>query len=69
MDPVMQTLFGKMPIEQLNAVQSATVKSKNADTILIIGGIAIALGITAYILYKQNIELKRQIIIIKSKSQ
>ena len=69
MDPVMQTLFGKMPIEQLNAVQSATVKSKNADTILIIGGIAIALGITAYILYKQNIKLKRQIIIIKSKNQ
>ena len=69
MDPVMQTLFGKMPIEQLNAVQSATIKSKNADTILIIGGIAIALGITAYILYKQNIELKRQIIIIKSKNQ
>ena len=69
MDPVMQALFGSIPIEQLNAVQSATVKSKNADTILIIGGVEIALGITAYILYKQNIELKRQIIIIKSKNQ
>ena len=67
MDPVMQTLFGKMPIEQLNAVQSTTVKSKNADTILIIGGIAIALGITAYILYQKNLKLMQQLIKVKIK--
>lgn len=67
MDPVMQALFGGIPIEQLNAVQSATIKSKNADTILIIGGIAIALGITAYILYQKNLELKQQLIKVKIK--
>lgn len=66
MDPVIQTLFGKMPIEQLNAVQSATGKSKNINTILILGGIAVALGITAYILYEQNLELKSKIVLLKT---
>jgi len=66
MDPVMQTLFGKMPIEQLNAVQSTTGKSKNINTILILGGVAVALGITAYILYEQNLELKSKIVLLKT---
>lgn len=61
MDPVMQALFGKMPIEQLSAVQAATTKNKNANTIMIIGGVAIVLAVGAYILYKKNVELKQQL--------
>jgi hypothetical protein len=67
MDPVMQTLFGKMPIEQLSAVQAATSKNNNANTILIIGGVAIVLGVTAYILYQKNIALNKQLIKVKIK--
>ena len=61
MDPVMQALFGKMPIEKLNAVQVAATKNKNANTIMIIGGVAIVLALGAYILYKKNVELKQQL--------
>ena len=67
MDPVMQALFGKMPIEQLSAVQAATSKNNNANTILLIGGVAIVLGITAYILYQKNLELNKQLIKVKIK--
>lgn len=67
MDPVMQALFGKMPIEQLSAVQAATSKNNNANTILLIGGVAIVLGVTAYILYQKNIELNKQLIKVKIK--
>jgi len=67
MDPVMQALFGKMPIEQLSAVQSATTKNNNTNTILLIGGVAIVLGVTAYILYQKNLELKQQLIKVKIK--
>ena len=67
MDPVMQELFGKMPIEQLSAVQAATTKNNNANTILLIGGLAIVLGVTAYILYQKNIELNKQLIKVKIK--
>ena len=67
MDPVMQALFGKMPIEQLSAVQAATSKNNNANTILLIGGVAIVLGITAYILYQKNLELTKQLIKVKIK--
>ena len=67
MDPVMQALFGKMPIEQLSAVQAATSKNNNANTILLIGGVAIVLGVTAYILYQKNIELNKQLIKLKIK--
>lgn len=67
MDPVMQALFGKMPIEQLSAVQAATSKNNNANTILLIGGLAIVLGVTAYILYQKNIELNKQLIKVKIK--
>ncbi len=63
----MQALFGKMPIEQLSAVQAATSKNNNANTILLIGGVAIVLGITAYILYQKNIELNKQLIKVKIK--
>lgn len=61
----MQTLFGKMPIEQLNAVQIETGKSKYSSAILLLGGITIFLGITTIILYKQNIEFKRKINLTK----
>jgi hypothetical protein len=67
MDPVMQALFGKMPIEQLSAVQAATTKNNNANTILLIGGVAIVLGVTAYILYQKNLELKQQLNNVKIK--
>ena len=67
MDQVMQSLFGKMPIEQLSAVQAATTKNNNANTILLIGGLAIVLGVTAYILYQKNIELNKQLIKVKIK--
>lgn len=63
----MQALFGKMPIEQLSAVQAATSKNNNANTILLIGGVAIVLGVTAYILYQKNIELNKQLIKVKIK--
>ena len=46
MDPVMQKLFGKMPIEELSVIQSAKIKNKYANMILLISGVAIALGIT-----------------------
>ena len=63
----MQALFGKMPIEQLSAVQAATTKNSNANTILLIGGIAVVLGVTAYLLYQKNIELNKQLIKVKIK--
>jgi hypothetical protein len=67
MDPAMLALFGKMPIEQLSAVQAATSKNNNANTILLIGGVAIVLGVTAYILYQKNIELNKQLIKVNIK--
>ena len=69
MDQVMKALFGKMPIEQLTAVQAATNKNSNANTILFLGGVAIVLGFTAYYYYKQNEELKVKIKIIDPKSR
>ena len=66
MDPVMQTLFGKMPIEQLNSVQIAAGKSKNSNTILILGGATILLCITAYVLYQKNLELKRKVHLVSN---
>jgi hypothetical protein len=69
MDPVMQSLFGKMPIEQLTAVQAATTKNNNANAILFLGGVAIVLGFTAYYYYKQNEEIKVKIKIIDPKSR
>lgn len=65
MDPVMQTLFGKMPIEQLNSVQTAAGKNKNSNAILILGGVTFFLSITAYILYKKNLELKQKIKLVE----
>ena len=61
MDPVMQTLFGKMPIEQLSGVQTAITSRSNSTTILILGGITLVFGATAYYYYKQNVELKVRI--------
>lgn len=66
MDPVIQTLFGKMPIEQLNAVQSETQKNKNSYATIILGSVVIILGITAYLLYLQNVKLKK-VSILKTK--
>jgi beta-lactamase regulating signal transducer with metallopeptidase domain len=61
MDPVMQTLFGKMPIEQLSAVQTATSKNNSANAILVLGTVAIILGATVYVLYQRNTSLKQQL--------
>ena len=65
MDPVMQALFGSMPIEQLSSVQVEIIKNNKNTTILIIDGVAIALGITAYILYQKNKELNQQFAKVK----
>jgi hypothetical protein len=67
MDPVMQALFGKMPIEQLSAVKAATTNNNNTNTILFIGGVALVLGVTAYLLYQKNLELNKQLIKVKIK--
>jgi hypothetical protein len=58
MDPVMQALFGKMPISQLPSVQAAVGQKNNTATILIMGAIIIFGGIVAYNVYKENKELK-----------
>lgn len=58
MDPVMQTLFGKMPISQLTSVQAAVGQKNNSETILIMGAIILVGGIIAYNIYKENQDLK-----------
>jgi hypothetical protein len=58
MDPVMQALFGKMPISQLPSVQAAVGQKNNTETILIMGAIIVVGGIIAYNIYKENQELK-----------
>jgi predicted negative regulator of RcsB-dependent stress response len=58
MDPVMQALFGKMPLSQLPSVQAAAAQKNNNNTILFMGAIIIVGGIIAYNLYKENQELK-----------
>jgi hypothetical protein len=58
MDPVMQALFGKMPISQLPSVQAAVNQKNNNTTILIMGAIIIVGGVIAYNIYKENQELK-----------
>lgn len=58
MDPVMQALFGKMPISQIPSVQSAITQKNNTDTILIMGAIIVVGGIIAYNIYKENQHLK-----------
>lgn len=63
MDPVMQALFGLIPIEKLNAVQLVAAKNKKTTTIIILGGIALGLGIAAYLLYLKNEELKKKLAI------
>lgn len=60
MDPVMQALFGKMPISQLPSVQAAVGQKNNNDTILIMGAIIVVGGIIAYNIYKENQELKNK---------
>lgn len=62
MDPVMQALFGKMPISQLPSVQVAVGQKNNNDTILIMGAIILVGGIIAFNIYKENQELKNKFI-------
>ena len=68
MDPVMQALFGKMPISQLPSVQAAVGQKNNNDAILIMGAIVLVGGIIAYNIYKENQLLKQKILIISHKS-
>ena len=58
MDPVMQTLFGKMPISQLTAVQAALSQKSNTNKILILGAIIIVGGAIVHYIKKENQELK-----------
>ena len=60
MDPVMQALFGKMPISQLPSVQAAVGQKNNNEAILIMGAIIVVGGIIAYNIYKENQELKNK---------
>ena len=58
MDPVMQTLFGKMPISQLTTVQAALSQKSNTNKILILGAIIIVGGVIVHYIKKENQELK-----------
>ncbi len=58
MDPVMQALFGKLPISQLPSVQAAVNQKNNNQTIFIMGAIILVGGIYAYYIYRENQELK-----------
>lgn len=58
MDPVMQSLFGQMPISQLPSVQAAVGQKNNSEAIFIMGAIILVGGIIAYNIYKENQELK-----------
>ena len=60
MDPVMQALFGKMPISQLPSVQAAVGQKNNNQTILIMSAIIVVGGILAYKIFKENQELKKR---------
>jgi primosomal replication protein N len=58
MDPVMQALFGKLPISQLPSVQAGVNQKNNNQTIFIMGAIILVGGFLAYNLYRENQELK-----------
>jgi hypothetical protein len=58
MDPIMQALFGRLPISQLPTVQAAVNQKNNNQTIFIMGAIILVGGIIAYNIYKENQELK-----------
>jgi hypothetical protein len=69
MDPVMQALFGKMPISQLPSVQAAVGQKNNNDAILIMGAIVLVGGIIAYNIYKENqlLKIKLKAVTIKTR--
>lgn len=69
MDPVMQTLFGKMPISQLPSVQAAVGQKNNTETILIIGAIFVVGSIITYNIYKENQELKIKLKTVELKTR
>ena len=58
MDPIMQSLFGEMPISNLPSIEMALNQKKSQQTILIMGAIIVVGGIIAYNIYKKNQELK-----------
>jgi hypothetical protein len=65
MNPVMQTLFGKMPISQLPSVKAAVGQKNNNQAILIMDVIIVVRGIIAYNIYKENQELKIKLKTVK----
>jgi hypothetical protein len=67
MDPVMQTLFGKLPISQLPSVQAAAAQKNNNNTILFMGAIILVGGFLAYNLYKENQGLKYKLEAVRIK--
>ena len=69
MDPVMQTLFGKMPISQLPSVQAAVGQKNNTETILIIGAIFVVGSIITYNIYMENQELKIKLKTVELKTR
>lgn len=60
-DPIMEVIFGKMPINQLSSVQIASDKSKASDIIILLLTAAIVAGVYAYVVHEKNLELKKQL--------
>ena len=58
MDPVMQSLFGKMPISQIPSVQAAVSQKNAANTIFIMGAIIVISGIIIYNMDKKMKEMR-----------
>jgi hypothetical protein len=54
MDPVMQAVFGNMPIEKIISSNSNQVRRNNSDVIFLAIGTIVALTITVYVLYEKS---------------
>jgi hypothetical protein len=67
MDPIMQALFGRLPISQLPSVQAAAAQKNNNNTILFMGALVLVGGILVYNIYRENQYLKNQLKLIKIK--
>lgn len=61
MDPVMQAVFGDMPIDKLISSKTNQVQVNNSGAIFLAIGTILVLGVTAYVLYKKNRKLKEQL--------
>lgn len=69
MDPVMLSLFGKMPISQLASVQAAAIQKNNANTILIMGAIIVIAAVIIINMDKNNKELRMRLYELNKKTK